>query len=389
MTNLEAILKNLNEYPDFVPEDADKKASIVLKVADSVGLECSLCNISVGPAYTLIELNPTAGTRISKVRKLAEEISLSLLDVRVIAPAPGKRTIGIEIPNDKPQIVGLGTLLNSSGFTESTAELPVAVGMDVEGRSLVVDLAKMHHLLIGGATGQGKTVFLNALIVSLLAAKEPGELKLMLIDPKKVEFSRYRPLANSYLLSVEGIGDPVITNYEETIIALNALCAEMDRRYSLLRNSEAQTLAEYNDKESDKLPYIVVVMDEYADLIMTCGADFETPIARLAQKARAAGIHVVLSTQRPSKSVVTGVIKANFTARVGFKVGQRVDSKAILYHEGSQNLVGRGDMFFLNNGYIKRLQGAFIDSPEIDRVVKCLSEHNDEQNYNFVIKGGG
>ncbi len=387
MTNLEAILKNLSEYPAFIPEDADGKLPKVLEVVNSAGLDCSFCNISVGPTHTLIELNPTTGTRISEVRKLEEDISF-YFGVRFIAPVPGKGTIGIEIPNDKPQIISLGTLLNSSDFTESEAVLPIAVGMDVEGKGVVADLTKMHHLLVGGASDQGKTVFLNTLIVSLLASKAPGELKLMLIDPKMVEFFQYRTLANSYLLSVEGIGEPVITSYEETKIALNALCAEMDRRYSLLHNAGARSIADYNATVSDNLPYIVVVIDEFADLIMTLGKDFETPIARLAQKARAAGIHVVLATQRPSKSVITGVIKANFPARIAFRTAQGSDSKTILDQEGAIKLLGRGDMLFSHNGCITRLQGAFIDSPEIDRIVKCLSEHNDVQNYNFVINGG-
>ena len=389
MTNLEDIIKNLNEYPVFIPEYADEKTSEVLEAANSAGLDCSLGGISVGPTYTLIELNPTAGTRISEVRKLEEDISLSLplLGVRVIAPVAGKGTIGIEIPNDKPQIISLGTLLNSSDFTESEAVLPIAVGMDVEGKGVVADLTKMHHLLIGGATGQGKSIFLNSLIVSLLASKEPGELKFMLIDPKMVEFTQYRTLVNSYLLRVEGIAEPIISNTEDTKVALNALCSEMGRRYSLLSNAGVRTIADYNDKVSVKLPYIVVVIDEFSDLIMTLGKDFETPIVRLAAMARAVGIHVVLATQRLSKCVVTGAIKANFPARVAFRVWQRVDSKTILDREGAQDLIGRGDMIFINNGYVKRLQGAFIDAPEIDGIVKSLSEHNDEQNYNLVIKG--
>lgn len=387
MTNLETILKNLSEYPAFIPEDADGKASKVLGVVNSAGLDCSLCNISVGPTHTLIELNPTAGTRISKVMKLEEDISLYSLGVRVIARVPGKGTIGIEVPNDKPQIAGLGTLLHSPEFTESEAVLPIAVGMDVEGKGVVADLTKMRHLLIGGASGQGKSVFLNTLIVSLLASKAPGELKLMLIDPKMVEFFQYRTLANSYLLSVEGIGEPVITSYEETKIALNALCAEMDRRYSLLNNAGARSIADYNATVSDNLPYIVVVIDEFADLIMTLGKDFETPIARLAQKARAAGIHVVLATQRPSKPVITGVIKANFPARIAFRTTQNSDSKTILDQEDAIKLLGRGDMLFSHNSCITRLQGAFIDSPEIDRIVKCLSEHNDGRNQNYEITG--
>ena len=389
MTNLEAILKNLIEYPAFIPEDADEKASKVLEAANSLGLDCSLCGISVGPTYTLIELTPTAGTRISKVRKLEENISLYLLSVgaRVIAPVPGKGTIGIEIPNDKPQIAGLGTLLHSPEFTESTAVLPIAVGMDVEGKGVVADLTKMHHLLIGGATGQGKSIFLNSLIVSLLASKEPGELKFMLIDPKMVEFAQYRSLANSYLLRVEGIGEPVISNTRDTKVALNALCSEMDRRYSLLINAGVRTIADYNAKVRDKLPYIVVVIDEFADLIMTLGKDIETPTARLAQMARAAGIHVVLATQRPSKDVITGVIKANFPARIAFRTAQRTDSKTILDQEDASKLLGRGDMLFSHNGCITRLQVAFVDTLEIDNVIKSISEIGGEQGSNFMIKG--
>ncbi|MCM1071443.1 MAG: FtsK/SpoIIIE domain-containing protein [Bacteroides sp.] len=287
----------------------------------------------------------------------------------------------------QPQKIGLDTLLNCSEFSESKAVLPIAVGMDVEGKGVVADLTKMHHLLIGGATGQGKSIFLNSLIVSLLASKEPGELKLMLIDPKMVEFYQYRSLANSYLLRVEGIGEPVITSCEDTKVALNALCAEMDRRYSLLRDAEVLSIADYNDKASDKLPYIVVVIDEYADLIMTLGKGFETPIVRLAQKARAAGIHVVLATQRPSKSVVTGAIKANFPSRIAFRTMQMTDSKTILDQEGAENLIGPGDMLFSHNGCVTRLQGALVEFPEIKSILRCLSERIDGQNYKFAITG--
>ncbi|MCM1067486.1 MAG: FtsK/SpoIIIE domain-containing protein [Muribaculaceae bacterium] len=372
-----------------LPEDANEKVKTVLTAIKNVGIDCSLCNISVGPTYTLIELNPTAVNQISKVRKRSEDIYLSLacLGVRIIAPVPGKGTIGIEIPNDKPQIIRLGTLLNSPEFTESKAVLPIAVGMDVEGKCEVADLTKMPHLLIGGASSQGKSVFLHSLIVSLLAAKEPDELQFLLIDPKMVEYYQYRTLANSYLLKVEGIAEPVISNSGDTKVALNALCAEMERRYSLLRNAGVRTIADYNDKESDKLPYIVVVIDEFAELIMTFGKDFETPIARLAQKARAAGIHVVLATQRPSKDVITGIIKANYPARIAFRVSQRVDSKTILDYEGANNLLGCGDMLFSNNGRVSRLQGAFIDNAELDKILNSLSNQNDGQNQKIEIKG--
>ncbi|MCM1141652.1 MAG: FtsK/SpoIIIE domain-containing protein [Muribaculum sp.] len=286
----------------------------------------------------------------------------------------------------KPQIVGLKTILKSPEFLESTAQLPIAVGMDDEGKSVVADLAKMPHLLIAGATGQGKSVFLNTLIVSLLATKKVEELQLLLIDPKMVEFSQYRNLANSYLLKVEGIEDSIITNTDEAKSVLNALCAEMDLRYSLLKDAGVRVIKDYNDGIGEKLPYVVVVIDEFADLIMTLGKDIETPILRLAQKARAVGIHVVLATQRPSKNVITRAIKANFLARIAFRVGQRVDSKTILDQEGANDLLGRGNMLFSHKDCITRLQGAFIDSSEIDSVVKSISKRGNELSSNFVIK---
>lgn len=310
-----------------------------------------------------------------------------LNDNHVFIPEDSKGAIGIEIPNHKPQIVGLSNLLQSPEYLESEAQLPIAVGMDVEGKSVVADLATMPHLLIAGATGQGKSVFLNALIVSLLAARTPEELQLLLIDPKMVEFSQYSALSSSYLLKVEGIGEPVITNPENALLALNALCVEMERRYTLLSGAGVLSIVDYNDKVSDKLPYIVVVIDEFADLIMTLGKDFQAPIARLAQKVRAVGIHIVLATQRPSRDVITGVIKACFPARIAFRTTQMTDSNAILDHGDASKLLGRGDMLFSNNGCITRLQGAFIDSSEIDGVVKSLSEHYCVRTSNFGIKG--
>lgn len=310
-----------------------------------------------------------------------------LNDNHAFIPEDSKGAIGIEIPNHRPQIVGLSNLLQSPEYLESEAQLPIAVGMDVEGKSVVADLATMPHLLIAGATGQGKSVFLNALIVSLLAARTPEELQLLLIDPKMVEFSQYSALSNSYLLKVEGIGEPVIANPENALFALNALCAEMERRFTLLSGAGVLSIVEYNDKVSDKLPYIVVVIDEFADLIMTLGKDFQAPIARLAQKARAVGIHIVLATQRPSRDVITGVIKACFPARIAFRTAQMTDSKAILDHGDASKLLGRGDMLFSNNGCITRLQGAFVDPSEIDGVVKSLSEHYCVRTSNFEIKG--
>lgn len=318
---------------------------------------------------------------------MTDDISISLgLGARVIVPIPDKGTIGIEIPNDSPKIVGLSYLLQTPEYLENEALLPIAIGMDVEGDCVVADLANMPHLLVAGATGQGKSVFLNTLIVSLLAAKESSELQLLLFDPKAIEFSQYHSLAESYLLKIDGIEESVITNIEDVKVALDALCAEMDRRYTLLNEANVKNIHQYNEIAPNKLRYIVAVIDEYADLIMTLGKDFEKPIARLAQKARAAGIHVILATQRPSKNVVTGVIKASFPSRIAFRVNMRADSKTILDREGADNLLGRGDMLFLNNSCVTRLQGAIIDAPEIARVVKSLSEYCYGNSSNLHIR---
>lgn len=387
MNKQDRIIECLKDYPSFIQENAKDKVDTVLSNMKELGVECSLYNTTVGPTYTFIELMPKENTLLSKVKKLADDISLSLTSARVIAPVPGKGTIGIEISNGEPQVVGLGTLLQSPKFKERAAQLPIAIGMDVKGKSEVADLTKMPHLLIAGATGQGKSMFLNSLIVSLLASKNPDELQLQLIDPKMVEFPHYRHLADSYLLKVDGIEDSIITNSDDAKSALNALCAEMDRRYTLLRDAGVRNIKDFNDGGSEKLQYVVVVIDEFADLIMTHGKDIENPILRLAQKARAVGIHVVLATQRPSKNVITGAIKANFPARLAFRVCQRVDSKTILDQEGAEHLLGRGDMLFSHNGCITRLQGAFIDTPEIDSVVKSISERGGELGANFTIKG--
>lgn len=382
------ILNCLNPPVPFVPEDAEEKKAKVLKAFNRYHIDCKVMSVSIGRTYTFIELMPDENVRIYDVKDLADEISMDLAfpGARIIAPIPGKVTIGVEMPNAQSQEVRLRELFDSDEFINSETELPFVVGMDVNGKSVIADLAKMPHLLIGGATGQGKSVFLNSLIVSLLGANTPDELKFVLFDPKKTEFPVYRPLANSYLLKIEGIDEPIITDHVDSQIAFNALCAEMDRRYLLLKEAGAKHISEYNKTSVNKLPYIVVVIDEYADFIITLGEDIERHIVRLAQKARAAGIHLVLSTQRSSSDVISGVIKASFPSRVAFRVCCMVDSETILDQSGANNLIGRGDMLFSSNGVVSRLQGGFVDTPEIEAIVKTLSSSHKNSSAQFAIK---
>lgn len=359
----------------------------ILNVLKDLGLDCDVLKTSEGPTYTLFEISLNNGSRMSKVKKLSDDITinLGLYGVKVIAPMPGKETLGIEIPNETPKIVELTSLLHYDDYVNSQSVLPIPIGMDVYGKYLVEDLTKLPHLLVGGATGQGKSVFLNSVIVSLLQSKSADELQLVLIDPKRVEFSVYNPLKNAYLQHFDGIEEAVITNLDDAKTALDALCGEMDRRYSLLRDTSCRNILEYNKSVDEKMPYIVVVIDEYADLAITEGKAVEQSIVRLAQKARAVGIHLILATQRPSTSVITGAIKANFPARVAFRTMQRADSKTILDSDGAERLIGRGDMLFSLNGDITRLQGTYIDNDEISQIVKNKIEHGDILPNKFSI----
>ena len=341
---------------------------------------------TVGPTVTLYEIVPRAGVRISRIKNLEDDIALSLsaLGIRIIAPIPGKGTIGIEVPNVKKSIVGMKTLLASDKFRNSHAALPIALGKRIDNELFVVDLATMPHLLMAGATGQGKSVGINAILLSLLYKKHPSQLKLVLVDPKKVELSLYRVIEKHFLAKLPGEDESIITDTKKVVHTLNALCIEMDNRYDLLKEAHCRNIREYNEKFASRklnpekghqyLPFIVLVIDEFADLIMTAGKEIEMPIARLAQLARAVGIHLIIATQRPSVNIITGTIKANFPARIAFKVSSKVDSRTILDAGGAEQLIGRGDMLISYNGEITRLQCVFVDTPEVERVVDYIGE---------------
>ena len=348
---------------------------------------------TIGPTITLYEITPAPGIRISTIRNLEDDIALSLsaLGIRIIAPIPGKGTIGIEVPNLKPQMVSMESILNSRKFQETDYELPMALGKTITNEVFIADLTKMPHLLVAGATGQGKSVGLNVIITSLLYKKHPAELKLVMIDPKKVEFSLYAPIVNHFLAQVEGNEDteePIITDVNKVIQTLKSLCIEMDQRYDLLKKAHARNVKEYNQKFRDRqlnpknghrfMPYIVVVIDEYGDLIMTAGKEIELPIARIAQLARAVGIHMIIATQRPTANIITGTIKANFPARMAFKVTTGVDSKTILDRTGANQLVGKGDMLLMTGSEPVRIQCAFIDTNELEDIVHYIAK---QQSY--------
>lgn len=358
----------------------------IVEVLNSFGVQIKTIMATVGPTITLYEITPAEGVKISKIRNLEDDIALSLaaLGIRIIAPIPGKGTIGIEVPNAKQNIVSMESLLNSKRFQETTMDLPIAIGKTITNEVFMVDLTKLPHLLVAGATGQGKSVGLNAIITSLLYKKHPNELKLVLIDPKKVEFSIYAPIANHFMAKVpDDNEEPIITDVTKVIRTLNGLCKLMDTRYDLLKLAGARNIKEYNKKYvnhqlrltdgHEYMPYIVVIIDEFGDLIMTAGKEIETPIARIAQLARAVGIHMVIATQRPTTSIITGNIKANFPGRMAFKVSAMIDSRTILDRPGAQQLIGRGDLLFLNGNEPTRVQCAFVDTPEIERINEYIA----------------
>ena len=353
----------------------------IVEVLNSFGVSIREIKATVGPTITLYEITPSEGVRISKIRNLEDDIALSLsaLGIRIIAPIPGKGTIGIEVPNKKPQIVSMESILNSKKFKETKMELPLALGKTITNEVFMVDLAKIPHLLVAGATGQGKSVGLNAIITSLLYKKHPNELKFVLVDPKKVEFSIYHKISDHFMACLpENNEEPIITDVTKVVRTLNSLCALMDHRYDLLKNAGAKNLKEYNEKfvnhrlditkGHNYMPYIVVIIDEFGDLIMTAGKEIELPIARIAQLARAVGIHMVIATQRPTTKIITGNIKANFPGRMAFRVSSQIDSRTILDRSGANQLVGRGDLLFLNGNEPVRVQCAFVDTPEIERI---------------------
>jgi S-DNA-T family DNA segregation ATPase FtsK/SpoIIIE len=348
---------------------------------------------TIGPTITLYEITPAPGIRINTIRNLEDDIALSLsaLGIRIIAPIPGKGTIGIEVPNQKPQMVSMESILNSRKFQETEFELPMALGKTITNEVYIADLTKMPHLLVAGATGQGKSVGLNVILTSLLYKKHPAELKLVMIDPKKVEFSLYSPIVNHFLAQVEGNEDteePIITDVNKVIQTLKSLCLEMDSRYDLLKKAHARNVKEYNEKFRERqlnpqnghrfMPYIVVVIDEYGDLIMTAGKEIELPIARIAQLARAVGIHMIIATQRPTANIITGTIKANFPARMAFKVTTGVDSKTILDRTGANQLVGKGDMLLMTGSEPVRIQCAYIDTCELEDIIHYIAK---QQSY--------
>jgi len=377
-------------YIDMAEQNANKNR--IVDVLRTFGVEISSIKATVGPTITLYEITLAQGVRIQKVKNLEDDIALSLaaLGIRIIAPMPGKGTVGIEVPNAKPSTVSMESILNSKKFQETKMELPCAIGKTITNEVFMFDLAKAPHLLVAGATGQGKSVGLNAIITSLLYKKHPAELKIVLVDPKKVEFSFYEPISNHFLAQVpDEDADPIITDVTKVVRTLNSLCKEMDTRYDLLKVARAHNIKEYNHKFTARqlnpnnghrfLPYIVVVIDEFGDLIMTAGKEVELPIARIAQLARAVGIHMIIATQRPTTNIITGTIKANFPSRIAFKVSAGIDSKTILDRTGAQQLIGRGDMLALVGGSEpERVQCAFVDTPEVERINDYISN---QQSY--------
>jgi S-DNA-T family DNA segregation ATPase FtsK/SpoIIIE len=347
-------------------------------------IEIAKIKANIGPTVTLYEIVPAAGVRISKIKNLEDDIALSLsaLGIRIIAPIPGKGTVGIEVPNQKPSIVSMRSVIASQRFQKAEMELPIAIGKTISNETFVVDLAKMPHMLMAGATGQGKSVGLNAVLTSLLYKKHPAEVKFVLVDPKKVELNIYNKIERHYLAKLPDAEDAIITDNTKVIHTLNSLCIEMDNRYELLKNAMCRNLKEYNAKFKARklnpddghayLPYIVLVVDEFADLIMTAGKEVETPIARLAQLARAIGIHLIIATQRPSVNVITGIIKANFPARIAFRVTSKIDSRTILDSGGADQLIGRGDMLYTQGNDLTRIQCAFVDTPEVEKIAEYI-----------------
>lgn len=376
-----------NHSTEKIVQDAgelDRNKNQIIDTLKNYDISIQKISATVGPTVTLYEIVPAAGVRISRIKNLEDDIALSLsaLGIRIIAPIPGKGTIGIEVPNVKKSIVSLRNLLASEKFQQSSMELPIAIGKKIDNENFIADLAKMPHLLMAGATGQGKSVGINTLLVSLLYKKHPSQLKFVLVDPKKVELSLYKLIEKHFLAKLPGEEEAIITDTKKVIHTLNALCIEMDLRYDLLKEAGTRNIKEYNHKFVQRrlnpqrghryLPFVVLVIDEFADLIMTAGKEVEMPIARLAQLARAVGIHLIIATQRPSVNIITGTIKANFPARIAFKVSSKIDSRTILDIGGAEQLIGQGDMLVSFNGELVRLQCAFVDTPEVEKVAEYI-----------------
>ena len=372
------------EKTEVTKEDLEKSKTMIVQTLNNYKIGIAQIKATIGPTVTLFEIVPDKGVRISKIKNLEDDIALSLaaLGIRIIAPIPGKGTIGIEVPNKKPEIVSMYSVINSAKYRNSKAELPVCLGKTISNEVFVADLAKMPHLLMAGATGQGKSVGLNAIIVSLLYRKHPAELKFVMIDPKKVELTLFQTIERHYLAKLPGEGDAIITDNKQVITTLNSLCVEMDERYNLLQAALVRNIKEYNEKFKQRklnpeeghkyLPYIVVIIDEVADLIMTAGKEVEHPIGRLAQLARAIGIHLILATQRPSVNIITGTIKANFPARIAFRVSSKIDSRTILDGNGADQLIGKGDLLYSTGSEMVRLQCPFVDTPEVDTITSFI-----------------
>ena len=371
-------------------DEQNAKKDSIIQALRNFGIEISSIKATVGPTITLYEITPAPGVRISKIKNLEDDIALTLaaFSTRIIAPMPGKGTIGIEIPNANPQIVSMHSVIGSRKFQECTYELPVAIGKTITNEIFMFDLCKMPHLLVAGATGMGKSVGLNAIITSLLYKKHPAELKLVMVDPKKVELSIYSSIEKHFLAKLPDGEDAIITDVTKVVQTLKSLCVEMDTRYDLLKAAGVRNLREYNEKFINRqlnpekghkfMPYIVVIIDEFGDLIMTAGKEVELPIARIAQLARAVGIHMIIATQRPTTNIITGTIKANFPARIAFRVSAMIDSRTILDRPGANQLIGRGDMLFLQGSDPVRVQCAFVDTPEVERIGNYIS---DQQGY--------
>lgn len=369
-------------------EELVENKNKIVNTLETFGIRISTIEATIGPTVTLYEIIPAPGVRISKIKNLEDDIALSLsaLGIRIIAPIPGRGTIGIEVPNKDKETVSMYSVIKSAKFQESKFELPVALGKTIQNETFVLDLAKMPHLLVAGATGQGKSVGLNAILTSLLYKKHPSELKFILVDPKKVELTLYSKLEKHFLAKMPGEAEAIITDTQKVIYTLNSICVEMDARYDLLKAAKVRNIAEYNEKFTHRrlnpekghrfLPYFVVIIDEFADLIMTAGREVETPIARIAQLARAVGIHLIIATQRPTTNIITGVIKANFPARIAFRVTSMIDSRTILDSPGANQLVGRGDMLVSTGSEVVRVQCAFIDTPEVDAITEYISKQH-------------
>ncbi|MDR2206252.1 MAG: DNA translocase FtsK [Flavobacteriaceae bacterium] len=375
-----------NEEIAINKDELEENKNKIVEVLKNFNVGIAQIKATIGPTVTLYEIIPEAGIRVSSIKRLQDDIALNLsaLGIRIIAPMPGKGTIGIEVPRKNPTMVSMRSVIASQKFQNAEMDLPVVFGKTISNEIFMADLAKMPHLLMAGATGQGKSVGINAILTSLLYKKHPSELKFVMVDPKKVELSLYSKIERHYLAKLPDVEDPIITDTHKVINTLNSLCLEMDARYDLLKNAFCRNIKEYNQKFSERklnpenghryLPYIVLVMDEFADLIMTAGKEIELPIARLAQLARAIGIHLVVATQRPSVNVITGMIKANFPARAAFRVISSIDSRTILDSTGADQLIGKGDMLYFNGNELLRLQCAFVDSPEVERIAEFIGE---------------